>query len=241
MYRRDTTTSGSHVVLGKFQLSRDVKLLDLGALSRVFANSSYFEPAHGFKKAKTAFIRCLVSEISRPVMPRDVDREYLPTQFVASYLAHRAKPNLDGIIFPSSQTSDDEQNVALFNHARRVDPYELPQGSETEVFVNSSVDEEDDDDIFISETLPSVVPGGDSLGEEGQRGPVIVMDYDNREEDENSVPPTLKLDMKSIEVRAIKSVKFGTRSRSVSRHQQTKGERDSHNLGISGPISFNDF
>ena len=130
---------GSNVVLGRFKLLREVKLLDLGALSKIFADSSYFEPDYAVKNGRASFIRHLVSEISRPVMPRDIDREYLPTQFVASYLAHRATPNLDGMIFPSSQTAGDGQNIVLFNHARRIEPYSLPprNGDNRALFLKS--------------------------------------------------------------------------------------------------------
>ena len=204
---------GSHVVLGKFRLLRQVKLLDLGSLSKVFANSSYFEPEFGFKAAKAAFIRRLVSEINRPVMPRDVEREYLPTQFIASYLAHRVEPNLDGIIFPSSQTADDGQNIVLFNPARGVEPYSVPEGSETTVYIDSLVDEEDDDGIVIFETVPSTDPEEDADSQGEQRNQVYATDYDDIEEQENSVPPTMELDIDSIEVRAIKRVKLCTHSR----------------------------
>ena len=149
---------GSNVVLGRFRLLRDVKLLDLEALSRVFPKSSYFDPDYGVKTARTAFIRYLVAEISRPVMPKEVDREYLPTQYVAAYLALRAKPNLDGIIFPSTQTGDGKQNIVLFNHASKVDTSRLPQGSETEAKIHSPSEEDDDDDITIIETAPSSPP-----------------------------------------------------------------------------------
>ena len=54
---------GSHVVLGRFQLLRQVKLLDLvlqRALSKVFADASYFEPGYAVKKGRASFIRHLV-------------------------------------------------------------------------------------------------------------------------------------------------------------------------------------
>ncbi len=232
---------GSHVVLGKFRLLRAVTLLDLGALSKVFAKPSYFEPTYGFKKAKASFIRHFVTEISRPVMPRDVEREYLPTQFVASYLAHRAEPVLDGIIFPSSQTADDGQNIVLFNSARGVKPYSIPEGSERTVYVDSDLNDEDDDDIFISEIVPSAVPEEDADTQRGQRDYDRTTDYDDTEEHKINVSHTLELDIVSIEVRGIKSVKFDTHSRRVTRHRQTTEERDSLERRISGLVSFDDF
>ena len=217
---------GSHVVLGRFRLLRQVKLLDLGALSKVFADASYFEPDYAVKKGRVAFIRHLVSEISRPVMPRDIDREYLPTQFVASYLAHRATPKLDGIIFPSSQTAGDGQNIVLFNHARGIEPYSLPCGSETIVYIDSPTEEEDDDDgIFIKESVPSIPPATDPPGRGGRRGVIRLTEFDERIESEDSTAPTLELDIESIEVWIIKRVSYEPRSRSVSRYQETDEDR----------------
>ena len=149
---------GSHVVLGRFEFLRSVRILDLGTLSKVYVDASYFEPDYAIRKGRAAFIRSLVDEISKPVMPRDVDREYLPTQFVASYLARRVTPRLDGIIFPSSQTEDrNGQNLVLFNHARGVEPYSLPEGSASKVYLPLPNDDDDDDSIFISETVASTL------------------------------------------------------------------------------------
>ena len=222
---------GSHVVLGKFRLLREVKLLDLGALSgalsRVFANSSHFDPAYGFKKAKTAFIAHLVSEISRPVMPKEVDREYLPTQYVSSYLAQKNKPKLDGIIFSSTQTADDKQNIVLFNHAREVDTSRLPQGSETEVNLNSPVGEDDDDDIVIFETVPSSHPEENALREGRQGNSTRPINLDDLGEQEDRGSSTLKLDIESLDVRRVSAVEFDAPSRRVTRIQQTKEQRES--------------
>ena len=217
---------GSHVVLGRFQLLRQVKLLDLGALSKVFADASYFEPDYAVKKGRAAFIRYLVSEISRTVMPRDIDREYLPTQFVASYLAHRATPNLDGIIFPSSQTAGDGQNIVLFNHARGIKPYSLPPGMETTVYLRTPTEEEeeDDDSIFISEKVPSIAPAAEPP-DRRRRGVIRLSEFDEWEESGDITAPTLELDIESIKVWAIKRVSYEPRSRSVSRYRETDEER----------------
>ena len=215
---------GSNVVLGRFKLLREVKLLDLGALSKIFADSSYFEPDYAVKKGRASFIRHLVSEISRPVMPRDIDREYLPTQFVASYLAHRATPNLDGMIFPSSHTAGDGQNIVLFNHARRIEPYSLPPGTETTVYLRTPTEEEDDDSIFITETVPSTTHEMEPP-DKRRRGLIRMPEYDELAESGDSTDPALELDIESIEVWTIKSVSYEPRSRSVSRYLEADEDR----------------
>ena len=237
---------GSHVVLGRFQLLRQVKLLDLGALSKVFADASHFEPDYAVKKGRVSFIRHLVSEISRPVMPRDIDREYLPTQFVASYLARRATPNLDGIIFPSSQTAGDGQNIVLFNHARRIEPHSHPPGMETTVYLRPATEQEDDDSIFITETVPSItrtmeppdnrrrdlirMPEYDELVESGDStDPALELDIDNYDElveSGDSTDPALELDIDNIEVWAVKRVRYEPQKRLVSRYRETVEERN---------------
>lgn len=231
---------GSHVVLGKFHLLRDVRLLDLGALSGVFANSSHFDPDYGFRTAKTAFIRHLVAEISRPVMPKEVDREYLPTQYVAAYLAQKVEPKLDGIIFPSTQTENVQQNIVLFNRARAVDTSRLPQGSETKVNVHSFLDEDDDDDIFIIETVPSSPLEEYDTRDERRGESISPINLDDFYEKEDEVLPTLQLDIESVEVRRISAAEFHSSSRLVTRIQQTTEERDALERRISGIVSFDD-
>lgn len=96
---------GSHIVIGRFEIIRPVRLLDSDVLTRVVVDGSPFDPEYGTRLSRAAFLRHLVGEISRPVMPRDEEFEYLPTQAVAQYLAECASPRLDGVIFRSSQTN----------------------------------------------------------------------------------------------------------------------------------------
>ncbi len=222
---------GSQVVIGKFSLLRPVKLLDLGALSRVYVNVSHFDPNYSVLHGRASFIRNLVDEISRPIMPQDADREYLPTQFVASYLARKVIPNFDGIIFPSSQTEGNGQNVVLFNHARGVEKYELPVGSEVEVYLPSF--SEDDDSVFVSETTPLNLPDNEALVEKPQRGPIrLFIDEEPGESDED-LPATLNLDIDSVQVLNIKSFTYDLEKQRVRRHRQTTEERDNFNPPVA--------
>ena len=149
---------GSRVVVGKFELLRTVRLLDLTAMAEVSVNSSYFYSNYGMLKARAAFLRRLVKEISRPVMPQDESKEYISTQVVAEYLANKVTPLLDGIIFPSSQTGGNGQNVVLFNHACRVERYELPEGTEVQINVPTANPDDEDAECYgfdVIETVPS--------------------------------------------------------------------------------------
>ena len=226
---------GSQVVIGKFSLLRPVKLLDLGALSRVYVNVSHFDPNYSVLHGRASFIRNLVDEISRPIMPQDADREYLPTQFVASYLARKVIPNFDGIIFPPSQTEGNCQNVVLFNHARGVEKYELPVGSEVEVYLPSF--SEDDDSVFVSETTPLNLPDNEALVEKPQRGPIRLFIDEEPDEPDEDLPATLNLDIASVQVLNIKSVTYDLEKQRVRRHRQTQQERDA----ITQHVSYTDF
>ena len=239
---------GSSIVIGRFELLRQVRLLDLGALSEAYVSSSYFDPEYAVHKARSAFLSRLVSEISRPVLPEDEALEYLPTQVVAEYLALEAEPPFDGIIYPSSQTGGSGENVVLFQRASRVQPYELPSGSSVEVDipVKRQLGEDDDfyDGIWVSETVPSnaekVPPAEDRpVHRRTTRG---FMNY-LLEEPEDDRNPTLRLDTENVEVLDIKAVSYDSTKRSVIRNRQTEEERNSLEkrfADISG-IADNDF
>ena len=221
---------GSQVVLGKFKPSRTLRLLDLGALSKVYVNVSHFDPDYSVHHGRASFIRSLVNEISRPIMPQDADREYLPTQFVASYLARKVTPNFDGVIFPSSQTQEEGNNVVLFNHARGVEQHDIPEGTIQNVILPASLFGDTDDehgDILVFETVPSDPPVvASQVSPVGsQRGPIRLFLDDELDGPESRVDPTLRLELGSIEVRTIKSAEYRADTYSVSRHQETQKER----------------
>ncbi len=225
---------GAHVVVGRFDLLRSVKLLDLDALSNVYAGGSYFDPDYSEREGRAEFFRHLVSEISRPVMPQDEALEYLATQAVAEFLAHKVDPRLDGIIFHSSQTGGDGRNVVLFNHARGVEPHSLPEGTSMEVRLPPrGLDDSDDwydwyGGIVVWETVPSNLPEVESAAPKGEerRGPIRILMEDGPDEVEEEEEPTLRLDINSLEVLVMEAVAYTTKELSVSRHRQTKEERD---------------
>ena len=223
---------GSQVVLGEFKPSRKLRLLDLGALSKVYVNVnvSHFDPDYSVLHGRASFIRSLVNEISRPIMPQDADREYLPTQFVASYLARKVTPNFDGVIFPSSQTQEDGNNVVLFNYARGVEEHDLPEGTTQNVILPASLFGDTGDeygDILVFETVPSGPPdAAPQVSPDGrQRGPIRLFQDDEPDGPETHVKPTLQLAVGSIEVRKIKGAEYREDTYSVSRHQETEKER----------------
>lgn len=230
---------GAHVVVGRFDLLRSVRLLDLDALSNVYAGGSYFDPNYSEREGRAEFFRHLVREISRPVMPHDEALEYLATQAVAEFLARKVAPRLDGIIFRSSQTGGDGRNVVLFNHARGVEPPSLPEGTSVEVHLPPRGLEDSEDcyeGIVVWETVPSNPPEAESATRkgEGRRDPIRILAEPGPEELEEEEEPTLRLDINSLEVLAMGAVAYTTEDLSVYRHRQTEEERDAFNQSITG-------
>ena len=225
---------GAHVVVGRFDLLRSVRLLDLDALSNVYAGGSYFDPDYSEREGRAEFFRHLVREMSRPVMPQDEALEYLTTQAVAEFLAHKVAPRLDGIIFHSSQTGGDGRNVVLFNHARGVESHSLPEGTSVEVRLpprRLDASDERHGGIVVWETVPSNPPEVESAAPkgEGRRGPIRILMEDEANEVEEWEDPTLRLDINSLEVLAMEAVAYTTKELSVSRHRQTEEERNAVN------------
>lgn len=87
---------GSHVVFAKFEILRPLRILDVGALERIYVPGSIFDPEYGNRLERTTFMRNFGAEIAQPVMPRDKLFGYLPTQIVADYIGQRL--NLDGMV-----------------------------------------------------------------------------------------------------------------------------------------------
>jgi hypothetical protein len=143
---------GSHVVIGKFKIIRKIRLLDLNLLSQIYVNCGYFDPRFSDYKWQAAFLQHLVSELTKPIMPDEENYEYLPTQVVSEYLAEYVKPEIDGIIFKSSQIEAQGQNIILFYNSFRIEPYVLPSGSFVSIMHGSMYDPDNDDIEIIEET-----------------------------------------------------------------------------------------
>lgn len=236
---------GSSIVVGQFELLRPVKLLDLGALSEAFVSKSYFDPEYAVHKERTAFLRQLVGEISRPLLPEDELLEYVPTQVVAEYLGQNTEPKFDGIIYPSSQTGGSGENVVLFNHSSRLDPYALPVGSsvEVEIPIKKWFDEDDDfyEGIWVTETVPSNIEEQPPKRKETPRIRTTEAFRDYlllEQEDDRSL--TLRLDTASIAVLEISAVSYNSKERSVMRNRQTQEEREAFRQRLAGMFNYDE-
>lgn len=205
---------GSHVVVGRFQIIRDIRLLDLNILSQIYVEGSYFDPEFKGRKEHAAFLQRLVGELTKPVMPDEETFGYLPTQVVAEYLAEKVKPRLDGIIFNSSQTQDQAQNIILFHNSCGVEPYNLPTGTTVSTNYVWSTDAECDDRITVLEELPN-----ESQGER----PETTNETEFQDDWFNCRDITLRLDVnKDIYVMVITGAKYQSSKRNISRYRHKK-------------------
>ena len=224
---------GSQVVVAKFNLLRPVRLLDLDALTEIWnIDASHFDPDYYKHEGRVASLRTLAQEICRPVMPQEKAFEYLPSQAVAEYLANKLDLRLDGIIFRSSQTGCG-RNVVLFNQACGVEPDDLPEGTEVEVYIpydKYGEDHDEDDDSYIRhisvfETVPPTPATSPHNGDATFLDAYLSLPrWDEDEELPTYSEPTLRIDMKSIFVLDIKSVQYEYHYLKVSRHRRVKSE-----------------
>ena len=224
---------GSHVAMAKFELLRPVRLLDFNALIEIYVDVSHFDPDYEIRYGRAAFLRSLVSEICRPVMPQDKVLEYLPTQAVAEYLANKVHPRLDGIIFPSSQTKGGH-NVVLFNHACGVVPDDLPEGTDVKVCISGTRHQNDDEgdegndfiQVIENVTRSCKKPQDDNVTPLSIATSSRILDENGSVV--NELPrwskPTLRLDAKNVFVLDIKSVRLEHRCRKVFRDRRIKDE-----------------
>lgn len=104
------------VLSAEFELTRSIKLLNFNLLARVkyddmegLFDENYFEDS-----VQKKLLIQLHRLIAKPIIEGD-EFEYLPTQFIAEYLARRHSPTIDGIIFNSVQRESGE-NIVIFPH-----------------------------------------------------------------------------------------------------------------------------
>jgi hypothetical protein len=124
---------GSRVLLGRFDLTRPVRLLDVEALRSVFIEGSVFDPAYIGHLELAQFLGRLSERMIMPVMPDDEQKEYLITQMIADFVSQVGEPPIEGMLYRSVQSAGEHQNVVLFNHASRVSEWDVPPDAEVNV------------------------------------------------------------------------------------------------------------
>jgi len=213
---------GSRVMLGKFDLARPLRVLDVEALRSVFVKGSAFDSGHIYQLERAKFLGRLSDRIVRPVMPNDEPSDYLVTQAIAEYLASHA--GLDGILYPSAQAAGAKKNVVLFHHASRVKQLELPPNTELEARTYTSTEDGPEADYWVSEEVPEPDTKPEAPKDDDPLSPFSVAVLDEGDADVREV--TLILDLESVQVHHIEAVSFKTTAHTVRRHRWNKRDLD---------------
>ena len=219
---------GCKVLIGRFEVIRPLKLLDLAALNDLRDdNGSLFDNAYRHRLKRAHFLRGLSFRISKPVMPNDQPTEYVPTQAIADFLATAECPPLplDGIIYPSVQGGypgpferskrfalgrhrKESFNVVLFHKAARV----------------QLLDEGADVSVSDSSWLSFPVTGYFDDGPEVQY--TVWVTNAQHSAPEECAWDGAALKFSSLDVHYVKGAKFDTEGSSISRFSTEKREED---------------
>lgn len=214
---------GSRVLVGRFELARPVRLLDVEALRSVFIEGSIFNPEYIGHLELAQFLGRLSERMTMPVMPDDEPKEYLITQMIADFVAQIGEPPIDGMLYRSAQTEGGHLNVVLFNHASCVAELDVPSNAE----VDARTYEMDDEGGSINYSVIEWIPPAEEITAPEPRWPfsldqlgpfnddTVVSHHDGR-------PVTLRLDPKSLEVHHVSGVKIVTESFEVDRRRHQR-------------------
>jgi len=205
---------GGQAIVGKFEVIRPLRILDLTALSSIKNDLDYFHPNFMERQAYARFIQGFHEEIKRSVIPGRETLEYLPTQVVAEYLWTREANAVDGVIFGSAQLTDGRNNIVLFPPALTV------EGAEGVVRRKVSRIQRDEGDEYEPEPsdtvwLEPVTEAGPEAGKGGEDFPYIDEFWEDMYAPDPP-PATLRFDEKSVVCLRVKGIKYDTRDYSVT-------------------------
>jgi RES domain. len=217
---------GSRALVGRFELVRPVRLLDVEALRSVYTEGSIFDPAYVEQLALAKFLGRLSDRVTMPIMPDDEPTEYLITQAIADYLARRPAPGLDGILFRSVQRPGEHQNVVLFNHASKVTKLELPEGTELSARQYDETEDGPEPDYWVWEETPPKPEGAadDEKEEDDFFGLNAMLERPDFafSEDADSREDFLRVDTGQVSVHHVQGVTFDVEEFEVRRHRSEK-------------------
>jgi hypothetical protein len=118
---------GAQTVVGRFEITRPLNVLDFNLLEKVWEKLGYFDANFRLERDRSRFLRRLHDLICLPVLPGK-DEDYLITQTLAEYLAHVHRAQLDGLLFRSTQHIGGI-NVVLFFDPSSEGWYQRDSGS----------------------------------------------------------------------------------------------------------------
>ena len=209
---------GSKVVVSRFDIIRELRLLDIEVLRSIYVEGSIFDSTYLPRLEKAKFLRTLSLRISEPVMPDDEPFEYLITQVIADYLAAQTEPSLDGIIYPSVQSGAQHKNVVLFHKAARVEGLCVPPGTEIRVYLDSADEDGSYPNYWVLEETPAET-AANNIPDDNLH--LILPGMPKTHDDDDSRPNTLRVDVKSVTVHHVENVTYGKASFPVERQRSS--------------------
>jgi hypothetical protein len=206
---------GSRVVVARFQIVRPLRILDLTALDHTAIEGSIFVEESKSIFEKVRFLRSLSNRIVKPVMPDDEPSEYLTTQAIADFLSTENDPRLDGILFPSVQAGNAALNIVLFNNSSLVYDIHIPSGTDLSTRMGYTTEDGWDESYSVlEETNPAHV--------EPHRPPSAIRQRLLSAIDKKNREKTLKIDLSTICVHRIKSIRVASTKMPVGRERREK-------------------
>lgn len=197
---------GSYVAVARFRVLRNLQVLDLHALNNLALepDASVFDPNTVSKVGRRDFLKAMADRLAAPVMPESQDRDYLITQAVADFLSTHPKLQLDGIVYPSTQSKKKTcvgLNVVLFSKAASVKG--ATEGGA--MVAEAQLFEHDEDQSYFH---PEIVSYPDEVTER-----MAVAAYFRPSETKK---PSLELDRGSIEIFKIEGVEYESTNSKVT-------------------------
>lgn len=112
---------GSYVVSTKFKICKELKLLDLSRLRPILEDGELFDRLSPKVQNQLSNLMFIGAKLAFPVLPGHEHNGYLTTQAIADFLSTLHTPNLDGIIYSSSQKLGGK-NVVIFQKSSSITP-----------------------------------------------------------------------------------------------------------------------
>jgi hypothetical protein len=131
---------------------------------------------------------------------------------------------IDGIIFPSMQAVGDVFNVVLFHRAARVEPMNVPEGTEISASTGRWAEDGWVEDYEVFEEVPQFRGKTDKNGQESAWPDAAAIAEGEPLDPRNSDwrDDSLRIVLESVEVHRVKRVEFATDEFTVKRHRREK-------------------
>jgi RES domain. len=194
---------GSEVAVAKFEIIKELVLLDLTAFPALSPSGSLFDPVFSEKRRKTQFLKNLSHQMAIPVMPNEQANEYLVTQAIADFLSYKTDVVIDGIIYPSVQTDQTGTNVILFHKSSRVEAISHPEN----IRISSSVRDLAPEGYEKSYTIYEEKISEDTVNAYRKIDPFNTI-YGHGRYTRDNRKPVLRLDTDHISIHDIKGVRY---------------------------------